>query len=494
MKKNSKIPVVVVLGHIDHGKSSLLEAIRKEFQITSKESGGITQHTGAYEAEYEKHKITFIDTPGHEAFSGMRSRGAKVADIAILVVAADDGVKPQTKEAIKIIKETKIPTIVALNKTDLENADPQRVKGELQASEVLIEEWGGDIPVAEVSAKTGKGIKELLSLINLLADVSELKSDIESSSEGFVLEGYLDSFAGPMATLVLEKGILRVGDVINTCTTYGKIKTMRNFGIEEKKEIFPGEAALVTGLKDVPEVGDKFNFAFSIENAMQAVEQKRKEKECEIVHKPKEGIDAYVKIVLKADVKGSAEVLAGILGDLVQEKMGIKILKGEVGDITDSDVRLADSEKAIIVGFRVKSTPAAQSQARQREVKIITFDVIYELIDTLRKEMEQRKEIKKEKIILGKIKPLVIFKTQKRGENKYRQIVGGKVTEGEIKRAEIEIKRGEEILPGGRMIEMQEQKKKIEKAKAGQEIGMQYEGKTKIKEDDVILVFEIVES
>ena len=489
--KINKIQVVVVLGHIDHGKSSLLEAIRKDFQITKKESGGITQHIGAYEAEYDGKKITFIDTPGHEAFSEMRSRGAKIADIAILVVAADEGVKPQTKEAIEIIKKSKIPTIVALNKTDRESAEPEKVKRELQNEGVLIEDWGGDVPTVLVSAKTGKGKKDLLSMINLLAEVSGLKVSKKAKPKGFILESHLDSFCGPTASLILEEGKLKNGDIIKTDTTYGKIKSMQDYVLQNKEEAMPGEVIVITGLKEVPGVGESFVFADSIEKACQEVDNKTPEEY--IFEVQKEDIEKYLKVVLKADFRGSLEVVSKILKDLVQDKIGIKILKADVGDITDSDTRVADKEEAVIIGFRVKTTPIAQGQARQREIKILIFDVIYDMIDNIRKEMEGIKEKRKERVDLGKMKPLVIFKTQKRGEKNYRQIVGGKIIEGELKKGELEIKRGDKVLTGGKIIELQEQKKKIEKAKTPQEIGILYEGKTKIKEGDTLLIYEIIE-
>lgn len=492
-KGTKKIPVIVVLGHIDHGKSSLLEAIRDDFKITNKESGGITQHIGAYEIEYEGQKITFIDTPGHEAFSEMRSRGAKVADIAILVVAADEGVKPQTKEAINTIKEAKIPSVIVLNKIDKENVDIQKAKGELQNTGVLIEEWGGDIPIVEVSAKTKKGIKELLSVLRLLTEVSEIKSDEDKKPKGFVLESHLNSFCGPKATLIIEEGRLKEGDVIKTETTFGKIKAMKNFKLQDRKEAIPGEAVVVTGFKDVPGVGESFYFSSSVDDAQKELLEKKTEEDISPL-KEKEDIDNYLKTIIKGDCKGSVEVLSKILNDLIQDKIGIKILNTGVGDITDSDIRLADNENALIIGFRVFPNAVAKTQASQREVKILTFEVIYDLIDNIRKEMANMREKKKERVDLGKIKPLIIFKTQKRGEKKYRQIIGGKVIEGEVKKSEVEIKRGEEILEGGRILELQEQKKKIEKAKSPREIGISYEGKTKIKEDDILLVFEIIET
>lgn len=486
-KKNFKIPVVVVLGHIDHGKSSLLEAIRKDFQITSKESGGITQHIGTYEAEYEGKKITFIDTPGHESFSEMRSRGAKVADVAILVVAADEGVKTQTIEAIKIIKESKIPYLVALNKIDKENADSQRVKTELQNNGVLIEEWGGDVPVVEVSAKTGQGIENLLSLVNLLFEMSEIRVDINKKAEGFVLESYVDPLCGVSATLIIEDGKLKKDDIVRTDTTFGKIRTMKNFIGDEKDEAIPGEAVFVVGLKEAPVAGEKFFVVDSLEEAQREIE----EREIELLDiTPQPDLEKYLKLVLKADCRGSLEVLVKILKNIIQENMGIKILKAEVGEITDSDIRLAEAEEAIIVGFRVEENNIAKEQARQRKIKILKFEVIYDLIDSIRKELEKIKEKKKERVMIGKLKPLVIFKTQKRGERNYRQIVGVKVLEGEVKKSEIDIERNGEMMSGGKILEIQEQKKKIEVAKSPQEVGISYEGRTKVKEGDILLVYE----
>jgi len=486
------IPVVVVLGHIDHGKSSILEAIKKDFEITKKEAGGITQHIGTYEVEYEGKKITFIDTPGHEAFSEMRSRGARVADIAILVVAADEGVKPQTKEAIRAIKEANIPMIVALNKIDKEGANPQRVKIELQKEGVFVEGLGGDVPVVETSAKTGQGIEDLLSTVVLVWQISEIKKDIEKPAEGVVVESYLDSRQGPTATLLLEKGRLKKGDVIKTQTTFGKIKSIRDFQLKERKEIFPGQAGVVTGFEEVPEIGERFTLVDSIESARQEITSR--ERYSKRLMERREGIEKFLKIILKADVKGSLEVLEKILGSLIQDKIGIKILRSGLGEITDSDVRLAEDEEAVIIGFRVKMSPIAESLAKQKQIKFFIFQVIYDVIDKVRKLMEEKKEKKKIRKDIGQIKTLIIFKTQKRGERNYRQIVGGKVINGEIKKANLEIIRKEKTLPGGKIMEIQEQKRRIEKARTGQEIGILYEGKTKIKEGDILIVFEYAES
>ncbi|MFH0987508.1 MAG: translation initiation factor IF-2 [Patescibacteria group bacterium] len=490
------IPVVVILGHIDHGKSSLLEAIKRDFKITEKESGGITQHIGAYEVDFEGGKITFVDTPGHEAFSEMRSRGAKLADIAILVVAADEGVMPQTKEAIRVIKEAKIPAIVALNKIDKPEADPPKVKGELQKEGILIEEWGGETPLVETSAKTDKGIKELLSMISLITEVSEVKKDPNKKAKGVVIESYLNSSRGPTATIVLEDGKLKVNDIIATETTFGKIKQIFDFKMALAKEIIAGQAGVVIGLEGVPEVGEVFEIFDSVEEARRYLESSQQgQKTVEKEETPREGAipGKFFKVILKTDVKGSLEVLSKIFKKLKEEDVSVKILKSGVGEITDSDIRLADTQKVSVIGFRVRPNAVGRSLAQQKDIKILSFDIIYDVIDSIRKLMRRMIEIKREKIILGRIKISVIFKTQKRGEKKYRQIAGGRVIDGEIKRGNLEVVRGEKIMGGGKIIEIQEQKRNIDKARVGQEIGVSYEGNLKIKEEDILSVFEIKE-
>lgn len=491
------IPVIVVLGHIDHGKSSLLEAIRRDFKITEKESGGITQHIGAYEVEFEGRKITFIDTPGHEAFSEIRSRGAKVADIAILVVAADEGVMPQTKEAIQIIKEAKIPTIIALNKIDKPEADPQKVKGELQKEGILIEEWGGEVPLIKTSAKTSEGIKDLLSIIGLLVDVSEIKKNLKAKTRGVIIESYLNALRGPTATIILEAGRLKTTDIIGAETTCGKVKQIFDSKMIPKEEILAGQAGVIIGFGNVPEVGEVFESFKSLEEAQNHLdlikEKQKKFKKTARIEEVEKGIEKSLKIILRTDVKGSLEVLQKILSKLREEKIGIEFLKSGVGEVTDSDVRLAESEDAKIIGFRVEPNIAARSIAQQKGIEILTFDVIYDVIDGVRKLMRRIIERKEEKVLLGKIKALIIFKSQKKGEKHYRQIIGGRVLEGEIKRSNLEIEREERVLGQGKIIEIQEQKRTIEKARAGQEIGILYEGNLKVKEEDILLAYEIRE-
>lgn len=487
-----KIPVVAVLGHIDHGKTSLLSYIKKDFGILKKESGGITQHIGAYEAEFEGKKITFIDTPGHEAFSEMRSRGAKVADIAILMVAADEGMMPQTREAFKAIQEAKVSMFIALNKIDKEEANPQKVKGELQKSGILIEEYGGEVPCVPISAKTGQGINDLLSTINLLTDMLELKAEIQKPAKGVVIEGYLNSSWGPTATLILEEGKIKIGDILGTETTFGKIKNIKDSGLKNKTGIIPGEVGIVVGFGEVPGVGESFKVFSSPEAARKNLKVRGTFKIIEGLT----GVEKFFNVVLKADVKGSLEALEKILTNLKEGKVGIKILKKGVGEITDSDVREAISEGGAIIGFRVGQSLAAKNLAWQRKIKVFNFEIIYELIDSVRKLMRELKEKRKIRVDLGRFKVLAVFKTKKRGEKNYRQIAGARVLQGEIRKGDlIDVEKEGKILPGGKVMELQIQKRDIKKAKEGEEIGILYEGKTKINEEDFLVVYkyEIVE-
>jgi len=475
-------PVVVVLGHVDHGKSSLLEAI-KDLKITSKEAGGITQHIGAYEVEHKNKKITFIDTPGHEAFSAMRSRGAKVADIAILVVAAEEGVKPQTKEAISHIKKAGIPLIVAINKIDKPEADPEKVKRELSQQEVVVESMGGNVPSVEVSAKTGKGIDDLLELILLVAEIEDLRGDNKKPAEGVVIESYLDSKRGATATLLVRDGVLKQGDIIATRSAAGKVKILENFQGKNLKEALPSSPVIVIGLEAVPQVGEKFEVYPDMESAQKYVEKKeRKDEEGEVFF-VEEG-KKVLNLILKADVQGSVEAITESLKELPRGKVILRILKGEVGDINESDVKLAKSSNARIVGFRVKIAPTAAVLAERDDIKIRTFEVIYELIQEVRQLMEKRVEPEKVKVELGRMKALVIFLTDKN-----RQIVGGRVTSGEIKRGMAEIFRNEEFIGRGRIINIQKNKKDTDKAVKGEECGVLYEGDNRIEKGDILSVF-----
>ena len=484
-KKNKNLiprpPVVVVLGHVDHGKSSILEAI-KDLKITAKESGGITQHIGAYELEHQGKKIAFIDTPGHEAFSAMRSRGAKVADIAILVVAADEGVKPQTKEAILHIKKSEIPLIVAINKMDKSEADPAKVKRELSSQDILVESMGGKIPSVEVSAKTKKGINELLEMILLVAEVEKLETDIEKPAKGTVIEAYMDSNRGPTATLILSEGAVKRGDILGTESAYGKVKILEDFQGKIVDQALPSIPVVILGFENVPGVGEQFKIFLDIESAKK-----------EIKETPKIGREAIVaetdkktlNLILKVDVQGSLEAVEKVLGDISQEKANIKILKAEVGDINENDVKMAKGAKARILSFRVKTNPIAKGLALREKITILTFDIIYELAQTARQLLEKKIEPESIRTDLGKIKILEVFR-----QEKSRQIIGGKVTDGLIKKGGFaEITRNKEKIGKGKIIGLQKQKKEIDEALKGSECGLLYEGTGKIEKGDILEIY-----
>jgi len=474
-------PIVVVLGHIDHGKSSLLEGI-KDLKITAKESGGITQHIGAYQIEHQGKSITFIDTPGHEAFSAMRSRGAKVADIAILVVAADEGVKAQTKEAITHIKKSGLPLIVAINKIDKPEADPEKVKRELSQENILVESMGGKIPSDEVSAKTGQGIEDLLELILLVAEMEQLKGDLTVPAEGVVIEAYLDSQRGPTATLLLDNGVLKPGDIIATSSSFGKVKNLENFQGITLKEASPSTPVVVFGFENVPKVGEKFKIFSDIESAKNYLQKPEKKVSAVFSLGPSQRV---LNLILKTDVLGSLEAIEEVLKELPQEKVVLRILKSEVGEVNESDIKLAKGAKAQVLGFRVKTNPIAQLLAEREKIKITGFEVIYELVEGVRKIMERIIKPEVVRVDLGKVKISVIFRTEKN-----RQILGGKVMEGEIKKgASVEIFRAEEKAGQGKIVNLQRDKKDVETVKKGEECGLLYEGDVKVEEADVLVIY-----
>ena len=477
----SRPPVVVILGHVDHGKSSILEAI-KDLKITAKESGGITQHIGAYEIEHQGKRITFIDTPGHEAFSAMRSRGARVADIAILVIAAEESLKPQTKEAIGHIKKTGIPMIVALNKIDKPTADPEKVKRELISQDVVVESMGGQIPCVNVSAKTKEGIDHLLELILLIADMEDIKTDISKPAKGVVIESYMDSFKGPVATLILEEGILKKGDNIGTSSAFGKIKGLQDFLGKQLKEGLPSLPVVVLGFENVPGVGEEFKI---YSNAEEYKNEPKKKSAIgpEIINIGPD--QKSVNIILKVDVFGSLEAIEEILKSLPQEKTALRILKAEVGDINDSDIKLAKTANAKVIGFRVKANPAVKNLALKDKISIIIFDIIYELSQAARNLLEKSLEPEIVRNDLGKVKILAVFKSDKN-----RQVIGGKVADGIIKRgAFAEIIRNEEIIGRGKIVSLQQDKKETDEVSKRAECGMLFEAGAKVEEGDILSAF-----
>jgi translation initiation factor IF-2 len=467
-------PVVVVMGHVDHGKTTLLDYIRKT-NVALKETGGITQHIGAYEITFGGKRLTFLDTPGHEAFSKMRSRGAKVADVAILVVAADEGVKPQTKEAINHIFEAKIPMVVAINKMDKPTADPQKVKQELAALNVLVEDWGGNVPVAEISAKTGQGVDTLLELLLLVAEMEELKADPNAPAEGVVIESQLDRRRGPIATLLVQNGTLKKGDAVLAGDAFAKIKLLENFEGSAIGEAPPSSPVRVLGWEKLPQVGEHFR-AGSEEELRSFV------KEITELRSKSAAQPGDILLIVKADVAGSEEALLEALKKIAPEDIKISILSSGVGDVSESDVKLAYASGAIILAFRVRILPEAASFLKHQPVRIITSDIIYELLELVEKEIARVREEKNLAAMRTRLEVLALF-----GLKGNRQIIGGKVIEGVLKKRMLMavIRRGEKIGKA-KIINLQKEKRDVEEVETGAECGLLVETALKILKGDIL--------
>lgn len=492
-----KAPVVVLLGHIDAGKSSILSYIQK-IDLTKGESGGITQHIGAYETVYNDQKIVFIDTPGHAAFSSIRSRGAKIADMAVLVVGLDQGVLPQTKEAIAYLKETKIPVIIDINKVDQPGLPLEKVKAQLQKEGLELESLGGKIPEVETSAKTGQGINDLLDIILLLAEMENFKADCQCPAEGVVLESSLDHLKGPSVKLLVSQGILKTGDVVGTTSTLGRVKEILDWQGENLSQVIPSQPAKVLGIKSVPMAGEKFKVYPSLEAAQSQIEKKENQKisACSQPKKTTEEAtgkeseetteeinEEKLKLILKADAFSSLEALQKIIGEL-KEANRIQILKAEVGDVNQKDVQLAEGNQAQIIGFRVKTNPATLALLERSKVNFKSFLIIYDLLDFIKNEVKKlaRTAIRQ---TVGRLEVLAIFWTKKK-----RQIIGGRVVEGELNAGLVlDAFRGAEKIGEGKIVSLERDQKKIEKVKKNQTIGLLYEGSGRIEKGDVLEAF-----
>ncbi len=484
-------PVVVVMGHVDHGKTSILDHIRKT-HIADRESGGITQHIGASVAEYKGKTITFIDTPGHEAFSQMRVRGSKIADIAILVIAAEEGCKPQTKEAVAAIKKAGLPVIVAMNKTDLPQANIEKVKRDLEKEDLLVEDWGGNVPAISVSAKTGQGIDELLEMILLVAEMENLQADLTAPASGIVIESSLDHRRGPSASILLQNGTLSLGEIVATDTAFGKIKSLEDSRGQKIDRLLPSFPAVAIGFESVPIIGEPFEVVASAQAAQDLVKNSAAQTVAaetdEDKPENKEG-QKTIKIIIKADVLGTLEVLRETIGQIpANDDVAIDIISGGAGEINLNDVKMARGGNTTIIGFKVKINPDAKAMAERDKIRVMNFGVIYEMIEWLRLYMEKIRTPKVSRKDLGKMKVLLSF-----WADKNRQIVGGKIVEGGVKKGvKIEVFRNENSVGQGRLINLQKNKKDIAEARKGDEVGILYEGPEKIQEGDY-LVFHIQE-
>ncbi len=476
---STRAPVVVVMGHVDHGKTTLLDFIRQA-KVAEKEHGGITQHIGAYQIEKNGQKITFIDTPGHEAFSAMRARGANVGDIAVLVIAADDGVKPQTKESINHIKASEIPMIVAINKTDLPGANLDRVKKGLAENNVLVEGYGGDVVAVPISAKTGAGVDELLEMINLVADLSELKDESKEPFEGVVIESSLDKFRGPVATILIKKGGLKIGDMIKSNSSRGKVKALISDSGSQIKEAGVSTPVEVLGFEKVPGIGEIVEDSQKISAQPDSTQEK-------IVRKnPFENLGSQaseINLILKADVAGSLEAITAAVEGLGDEKHKVNIVSKETGEVTESDILLATSTKAIIICFNAKITKAAEKLAEEEKVMIRSFNIIYELLDELKEGLEMLAESKREKV-LGKGQIIATFDTS------YGRVAGTKVTEGRLAKGDrIRIVRGDEEVGTTRIKTIRQRQDEVNLAKEGSEFGILLDGQLDFNEKDQLVAF-----
>ena len=475
-------PVVAVLGHVDHGKSSLLEAI-KNLKITEKESGGITQHMGAYMVDHEGERITFIDTPGHAAFTAMRSRGAEVADIGILVIAADEGVKKQTKEAIKHLQDAEIPFLVAFNKMDKNGTNVERVKKELSLEGVMVESYGGDIPSIEVSAKNKKGMDELLEMVVLLSEMEEIKADYQKKAEGVVIETHVHPKKGVNATLLVQNGILRKGDIIGTDCCFGTVRKMKNFKKEEIEEAGPSTPARTSGLKMNPHVGEKFKVFESKKEARNARINGAGLVDFSEQFNPK---GKALNLIIKADVLGSLEAIKNTLEKLPREKIGIKVVDSGIGEVGENDVDMAKTCNGKILAYRVEVDKVAKDLARQGNVEIFSYDVIYNLVDGVTEEMKNLLETETIEEKMGNVKILEVFKTDKK-----RQILGGKAIGGDIEEgALVKVVRDKEEFGEGKLINLKKGEKDVPKIPERENFGMLYEGKKTVKKGDILVAYK----
>ena len=489
----SRSPIVVVMGHIDHGKTTLLDHIRKT-NVAERESGGITQHIGAYEAVVsvkggESKKITFVDTPGHEAFSKMRSRGARVADLAILVVAADDGVKPQTKEALVAINGAGIPFVVALNKVDKPGVNLEKVNKDLAENNILIEEWGGKIPAVAISAKTGEGVENLLEMVLLTSDLEDLKADPDAKASGVVIESHLDSKRGNTATLVIQNGVLRQGDFVVSGKIFAPVRIFEDFAGHGIKEAFFGQPVRVVGFNSVPAVGLTFQAVGSKKEAEKLVSEFKDEAVPKAVEAAAvaDRVVFEIPMIVKADVAGSAEAVEGEIKKIESERLKIKILRVGAGHVTEDDVKLASgSANSIIVGFKVPVEKTVPGLAERFGVAVKTFDIVYEIVDWLRLEIKNRLPEEIHEKELGRVKILKVFK-----QGAKDQIVGGRVLSGiALASRKFKIKRRSNLLGEGRVQELEHNKNKVAQVEEGKEFGMRVSSKIALYEGDEIEIIE----
>jgi translation initiation factor IF-2 len=495
-----RAPVVTVMGHVDHGKTSLLDALRKT-GVADGEAGGITQHIGAYQVKLEgDREITFLDTPGHEAFTQMRSRGASLTDIVVLIVAADDGVMPQTVEAIKHAKAADVPIIVAVNKCDKPEANPDRVKQELLNHDIIVEDFGGDITSVNISAKAGTGLKELEEMILLQADVLELKANAKLRASGIVVESRLDKGRGTVATVIVDKGTLKIGDILVAGTAWGKVRALMNDRGQKVTKVKPGCPVEVLGLQSVPDAGDVFSVVETEKKAREVAsfrEQKKREKANaarnkvsleNLFNKIADGEVQKVDVVLKSDVQGSSEAIADSLNKLATQEVKVNILHSAVGLISESDVMLAAASNAIVIGFNVRASNQAQALAKTEGVEIKYYNIIYNIIDDIKAAMAGMLAPKEEEQFIGYAEVRQVFNISKVGS-----VAGCMITQGLVKRnAGARIIRDGVVIYEGALGSLKREKNEVKEVREGFECGILIDGYNDIKVGDQIESFEMV--
>ncbi|MBC7331527.1 MAG: translation initiation factor IF-2 [Synergistetes bacterium] len=493
-------PVVTVMGHVDHGKTTLLDTIRKT-NVAEREAGGITQKIGASVVERGGKKIVFIDTPGHEAFTKMRARGAQVTDIAVLVVAADDGVKPQTIEAVNHARAAGVPILVAINKIDKPNANVEKTKRELAEIGLIPEEWGGDTICVEVSAKKGTGVDELLDMIIFLAEYLELKAEVNVPAEGYILESRLDKGKGPVASVIVKKGILRKGDIVLTRTAYGKVRAMFDDKGKQVNEAGPSMPVEIIGLNSLPEAGDSFKVVSSEKEAREVVEAYFEGlREKKLAAKPRkitleeflkqaQGEEAKeLRLVIKTSAQGELDALIPILERLSTDEVKVRCIHGGIGNITENDVMLASASEAIIIGFNVKVDSNAKQAAEREGVQIRLYRIIYDVEEDVKAAMIGMLEPKHEEVFLGRAEVRAVFKV------KGGKVAGCYVLDGSILRnANVRVKRNDMVIYEGKISSLKRFKDDVREVTKGFECGIGIEGFNDFQEGDIIEAFEIRE-
>ena len=492
-------PVITIMGHVDHGKTSLLDAIRKT-NVVSGEAGGITQHIGAYQINYNGKAITFIDTPGHAAFTEMRARGASITDIVIIIVAADDGVMPQTREAIDHAKAAGVPIVVAVNKIDKPEANPDRVLTEMSQAGITPDTWGGDTLFVNISAKTGQGIPELLENLLLISEMQELKANPNRYASGTVIESKLDKSLGTVSTVLIQNGTLRLGDAVVVGNYAGKIRTLKNDRGENLVEAFPSMPVSITGISEVPSAGDKF-MAFENEKKAKSISEQRilaaKKKSMvsggsvsldDLFNRIEAG-EREVNVILKADVKGSEEAVKNSLLKLDVEGIKVNVIRSSVGAISESDVVLAAASKAIIIGFNIRPNNKTIEYAKEKGVDIRFYNIIYKVVEEMEAALKGKLEPTYEEKILGQAEVRRLFKFSKVGT-----IAGSYVVDGIIKRdAKARVIRDGVVIYDGNINSIAREKDQVKEVKQGLECGITVENFNDIKENDIIEAYEIVE-